>query len=100
MRAHKLENQAIAIVTIFDFGTGFLDAFARRSAMDSVGCGMTRRLSDKVFASAGANRDDVGVNELHGCIATNEVQYVSCCTHKKRHANLIYWLLKYSAPGL
>jgi sterol carrier protein 2 len=34
---------------------------------------MTRRLADKVFASAGANRDDVGVVELHDCFAANEV---------------------------
>jgi hypothetical protein len=29
--------------------TGFPDAFAGRSAMDSVGYGMTRRLADKVI---------------------------------------------------
>lgn len=41
--------------------------------MDSVGYGMTRRLADKVFTSAGASRDDVGVIELHDCFAANEV---------------------------
>jgi hypothetical protein len=35
---------------------------------------MTRRLADKMFASSDANRDDVGVNELHNCFAANEVQ--------------------------
>ena len=46
MRAHKLENQAIEMVAI-GLATDFPDAFAGRSAMDSVGCGMTCRLADK-----------------------------------------------------
>jgi hypothetical protein len=41
--------------------------------MDSVGYGMRRFLADEVFASVGANRDDVEVNELHHCAAANEV---------------------------
>ena len=49
------------------------DALVGRSAMDSVGYGMTRRLADKLFAFASANRDDVGVVELHDCFAANEV---------------------------
>jgi hypothetical protein len=44
--------------------TSFLDGFAGRSAMDSVGSVMTRGLADKVFALAGVNWGDVGVNEL------------------------------------
>jgi sterol carrier protein 2 len=89
VRAHKLENQAIEMIAI-GLATDFPDAFAGRSAMDSIGYGMTRRLAvDKMFASAGANRDDVGVNELHDCFAANEVQHVSCCPHEKRHANLV-----------
>ncbi|KAI0274018.1 thiolase-like protein [Russula aff. rugulosa BPL654] len=72
VRAHKLENQAIEMVAI-GLATDGPDAFAGRSAMDSVGYGMTRRLADKVFASAGANRDDVGVVELHDCFAANEL---------------------------
>ena len=50
MRAHKLENQAIEMVAI-GLATSFPDAFAGRSAMDSVGYGMTRRLADKVITS-------------------------------------------------
>lgn len=42
-----------------------------------------------MFALVGANWDDVGVNELHDCFVANEVQYVSCCPHEKRHANLL-----------
>ena len=49
----------------------------RDSAMNSIGCGMTRRLLDKVLAPAGANRNDIDVNELHDRCAANEVQYVS-----------------------
>ncbi len=75
MHAHKLENQAIEMVAI-GLATDLPDAFAGRSAMDSVGYGMTRRLADKVFASAGVNRDDVGVVELHDCFAANEVGIV------------------------
>ena len=52
----------------------FPDGFTGRSAMDSVGYGMTRRLADNAFASAGANRVNVEVNELHDCAAVNEVQ--------------------------
>jgi sterol carrier protein 2 len=72
VRAHKLENQAVELVAT-GLATDFPEAFAGRSAMDSVGYGMTRRLADKVFASAGASRDDVGVVELHDCFAANEV---------------------------
>ena len=72
VRAHKLENQAIEMVAI-GIATDVPDAFAGRSAMDSVGYGMTRRLADKVFMTAGANRDDVEVVELHDCFAANEV---------------------------
>jgi sterol carrier protein 2 len=75
VRAHKLENQAIEMVAT-GLATDVPDALAGRSAMDSVGYGMTRRLADKVFASAGANRDDVGVVELHDCFAANEVRIV------------------------
>ena len=72
VRAHKLENQAIELAAI-GLGTDFPEAFAGRSAMDTVGYGMTRRLADKVFTRAGANRDEVGVVELHDCFAANEV---------------------------
>ncbi len=71
--------------------TDFPDAFAGRSAMDSVGYGMTRRLADKVFASAGANRDDVGVIELHDCFAANEVSSIVLPARELRpHVNLIW----------
>lgn len=78
MRAHKLENQAIELVAT-GLATDFPEAFAGRSAMDSVGYGMTRRLAEKVFARAGANRDDVGVVELHDCFAANEVRIMLSC---------------------
>ena len=73
MRANKLENQAIELVAT-GLGTDVPDALAGRSAMDTVGYGMTRRLADKVFEQAGASRDDVGVIELHDCFAANEVR--------------------------
>ncbi|KAH9075562.1 thiolase-like protein [Lactarius deliciosus] len=53
--------------------TDYLDAFAGRSAIDTVGYGMTRHLADKIFAQAGASWDDVGVVELHDCFAANEL---------------------------
>ena len=89
VRAHKLENQAIEMVAI-GLATDVPDAFAGRSAMDSVGYGMTRRLADKVFASAGANRDDVGVVELHDCFAANEVCVVALACETARHADF-FW---------
>jgi hypothetical protein len=85
VRTHKLENQATEMVAIgIGLVTDFPYAFAGRSAMDSVGYGMTCRMVDKEFASVGANRDDVGMNELHDCFAANEVQYMSCCPQEKR----------------
>ncbi|KAH9981613.1 thiolase-like protein [Russula compacta] len=72
VRAHKLENQAIELVAT-GLGTDYPEAFAGRSAMDTVGYGMTRRLADKLFAQAGVSREDVGVIELHDCFAANEL---------------------------
>ncbi|KAI9510618.1 thiolase-like protein [Russula earlei] len=72
VHANKLENQAIEMVATA-LSTDSPEAFEGRSAMDSVGYGMTRRLADKVFTQAGANRDDVGVVELHDCFAANEL---------------------------
>ncbi|KAH9036659.1 thiolase-like protein [Lactarius pseudohatsudake] len=68
----RLENQAIELVAT-GLAADYLDAFAGRSAMDTVGYGMTRRLADKIFAQAGASRGDVGVVELHDCFAANEL---------------------------
>jgi hypothetical protein len=68
-RTKRIEMVAIGLAMDFP------DALAGRSAIDSVDYGMTRHLADGVFVSAGANRDDVGVNELHDCFAANEVQY-------------------------
>lgn len=42
-----------------------------------------------MFALAGANWDDVGMNELYDCFVAKEVQYVSCCPHEKRRADLV-----------
>ncbi|KAI0247767.1 thiolase-like protein [Lactifluus subvellereus] len=72
VHANKLENQAIELVAT-GLATDYPEAFAGRSAMDTVGYGMTRRLADKVFAQAGASRDEVGVIELHDCFAANEL---------------------------
>ncbi|KAH9024406.1 thiolase-like protein [Lactarius hengduanensis] len=72
VHANGLENQAIELVAT-GRATDYLDAFAGRSAMDTVGYGMTRRLADMIFAQAGASRDDVGVVELHDCFAANEL---------------------------
>ncbi|KAH9036656.1 thiolase-like protein [Lactarius pseudohatsudake] len=71
VHANRLENQAIELVAT-GLATDYLDAFVGRSAMDTVGYGMTRHLADKIFAQAGASRDDVGVVELHDCFAANE----------------------------
>lgn len=71
VREHKLENQAIELVAT-GLATDYPDAFAGRSAMETVGYRMTQRLADKIFAQAGASRDDVGVVELHDCFAANE----------------------------
>ncbi|KAH9036664.1 thiolase-like protein [Lactarius pseudohatsudake] len=72
VHANGLENQAIELLAT-GLATDYLDAFAGRSAMDTVGYGMTRRLADMIFAQAGASRDDVGVVELHDCFAANEL---------------------------
>ncbi|KAI9510308.1 hypothetical protein F5148DRAFT_1282084 [Russula earlei] len=72
VHANKLENQAIEQVATA-LATDYPEAFEGRSAMDSVGYGMTRRLADKVFTKAPASRDEVGVVELHDCFAANEV---------------------------
>jgi len=72
VRANALENQAIELVAT-GLGTDVPGAFDGRSAMDTVGYGMTRRLADKLFAQAGASRDEVGVIELHDCFAANEL---------------------------
>ena len=77
MRANKLENQAIELVST-GLATDYPEAFEGRSAMDAVGYGMTRRLADKVFAQAGASRDEIGVIELHDCFSANEVSAAWC----------------------
>ncbi|KAH9172851.1 thiolase-like protein [Lactarius sanguifluus] len=69
---NRLENQAIELVAT-GLATDYLDAFAGRSAMDTVGSGITRRLADEIFAQAGASWDDIGVIELHDCFAVNEL---------------------------
>ncbi|KAI9455084.1 hypothetical protein BJY52DRAFT_1224807 [Lactarius psammicola] len=73
VRANKLENQEIELVAT-EIATDCPDAFAERSTMDTIGYGMTRRLADKIFAWAGASRDDVGVVELHDCFVANEAR--------------------------
>jgi len=73
VHANKLENQAIELVAT-GLATDYPEAFAGRSAMDTVGYGMTQRLADKIFTQAGASRDDVGVVELHDCFAANEAR--------------------------
>jgi sterol carrier protein 2 len=75
VREHKLENQAIELVAT-GLATDYPDAFAGRSAMETVGYRMTQRLADKIFTQAGASRDDVGVVELHDCFAANEASHL------------------------
>lgn len=75
MHEHKLENQAIELVAT-GLGTDYPDAFAGRSAIETVGYSMTQRLADKIFSQAGASRDDVGVVELHDCFAANEASHL------------------------
>lgn len=73
LRANKLETRAIEPVAT-RIGTDFADASAGRSAMDTVGHGMTRRPEDKVFTQAGTSRDDVGIVQLHNCFAADKVR--------------------------
>ena len=75
MHDNKLENQAIELVAT-GLGTDYPDALAGRSAMETVGYSMTQRLADKIFAQAGASRNDVGVVELHDCFAANEASHI------------------------
>ena len=72
---NKLENQAIELVAT-GLATDYPDAFAGRSAIETVGYKMTQRLADKIFDQAGASRDEVGVVELHDCFAANEASHV------------------------
>jgi len=94
VRAHALENQAIELVAT-GLGTDVPGAFDGRSAMDTVGYGMTRRLADKLFAQAGASRDEVGVVELHDCFAANEVRKLINCSYMatKRSAECSFFSL-------
>ena len=76
VRSHKLENQAIEIVTQC-LETDPAATFESRSAMELVGYSMTKNAADKVFTQAGfapgKGRDWVGGVELHDCFAANEV---------------------------
>ncbi|KAF8257249.1 thiolase-like protein [Lactarius quietus] len=68
---NERDNQAIELAAT-GIATEYPDAFAGRSAIEIVCYRMTRRLADKIFAQAGASRDDVVV-ELHNCFAANEL---------------------------
>ena len=76
MHTHKLENQAIEIVSQV-LETDHPKTFDSRSAMELVGYSMSKIAADKAFAKAGfkagEGRDLVGVIELHDCFAANEV---------------------------
>jgi len=76
VHAHKLENQAIEIVAQA-LATDRPSTFESRSAMEVVGCTMTKICADQAFAQAGfkdgEGRDLVGVVELHDCFAANEL---------------------------
>ncbi|KAJ7227102.1 sterol carrier protein 2 [Mycena pura] len=73
VHAHGLENQAIEIVAQALVTDG-PEAFESSSAMEVVGYNMTKVAADKVFQEAGlADRDQVGVVELHDCFAANEL---------------------------
>lgn len=77
MHSHKLENQAIEIVSTV-LCTDEAVTFESRSAMELVGFSMTQRAADIAFQQAGfekgQGRDQVGVLELHDCFAANEVR--------------------------
>lgn len=79
VHAHKLENQAIEIVAQA-LATDRPSTFESRSAMEVVGCTMTKICADQAFAQAGfkdgEGRDLVGVVELHDCFAANEVMNI------------------------
>ncbi|THH01508.1 hypothetical protein EW026_g1209 [Hermanssonia centrifuga] len=76
VRANKLENQAIEIVSQA-LTTDDIATFESGSAMNVVGYTMTKNCADKVFADAGfkpgEGRDQVGVVELHDCFSANEL---------------------------
>ncbi|KAI9451211.1 hypothetical protein BJY52DRAFT_1226755 [Lactarius psammicola] len=67
----KLENQSMKLVAM-GLPTDCPEAFLGCSAMDTVGYRRKRRLAEKIFAEAGASRDDVGVVELHNYFAASE----------------------------
>ncbi|KAL0578156.1 hypothetical protein V5O48_003822 [Marasmius crinis-equi] len=73
---HKLENQAIEIVSQA-LTTDSPVTFETDDAMEVVGYSMTKNCADKVFAEAGfapgEGRDEVGVVELHDCFSANEL---------------------------
>jgi len=76
VHSHKLENQAIEIVSTV-LCTDEAATFESRSAMELVGFGMSQRCADMAFRQAGfkpeEGRDQVGVLELHDCFAANEL---------------------------
>jgi sterol carrier protein 2 len=76
VRKHKLENQAIEIISQA-LTTDSSETFETKSAMELVGYSMTKNAADQVFRKAGfkdgQGRDQVGVIELHDCFAANEL---------------------------
>ncbi|KAH9012672.1 hypothetical protein EDB83DRAFT_326173 [Lactarius deliciosus] len=84
LRANKLETQAIEPIAT-KIGTDFADASAGRSAMDTIGHGMTRYLEDKVFTQAGTSRDDVRIVhcttalDIQCCMIYELLHGMSCC---------------------
>ena len=75
MHDYKREDQAIELVPT-GLWTDYPNGFAGCSAIETVGFRMVQRPADKIFAQAGASRDDVGVVELHDCFATDEASHI------------------------
>ncbi|GAA5994111.1 uncharacterized protein JCM10292_001878 [Rhodotorula paludigena] len=87
LRAHKLENQAIEIVSQA-MTTDSPRLFNDRSSIELAGADMTRVAAKEAFDKAGITPDDVQVVELHDCFAANELMTydaLGLCSPGKAH---------------
>jgi len=71
VRKHKLEGQAIEIVSQH-MATDSPKAFTG-NAIELIGFDMTKRAAEDVYRDAGITPKDVGVVELHDCFSANEL---------------------------
>lgn len=107
VKAHKLENQAIEIVSQ-GMATDSTRLFEDRSSIELAGSDMTRMAAKEAFTKAKIGPEDVQVIELHDCCERPGPIFVhqsrgadSASTHMTVAANelLVYDALGLAPPG-